>query len=274
MGKTKTKKTKVLARTPETPAQRGTRKKFAPVTPDTPTPMAQFTQSKHRMSIICSDSEEDEEILAAGQQPSPLPASSPTLAPSTSPPSLGSPAAVESSSGASPGFPSDIQRKKKRNRWASTNNVLHSYVEHAMVGSAPYRLPQSWALRKGIQYSNGKATNRFKRLMGDVIMQAEKTSHEMGGWIYVVGQHPHAVQAHLSYISPHLRTEASPANLKESHKKIVNMVHSCKVLHRQTAQDLAIQLLAKEEQLEAANKAREAQAEEIHLLKAVASTVQ
>ncbi|KAJ7595884.1 hypothetical protein C8J56DRAFT_746206, partial [Mycena floridula] len=95
----------------------------------------------------------------------------------------------------------------------------------------------------------------------------EKASHETGGWIYVVGQHPHAIQAHVSYISPRLRREAGATALSSAHKQVVNMVHSCKVAHRKTAQNLSAQLIAKEEELAEACRANTAQAAELRQLK-------
>ncbi|KAJ7589996.1 hypothetical protein C8J56DRAFT_1048167 [Mycena floridula] len=228
-------------------------------TPESPTLRPAKLARKRKTTVVNSDEEELGEqspaMLAPSSSPAPwTPISSPTVvAPVSSP------------------MPKIMATKK--NRWASTNNVLYGHVENANVGKLPYRLPRKRPLRENVQYSNGKSASRFKVLMGDVIMRAEKASHETGGWIYVVGQHPHAVQAHVSYISPRLRREASASVLTSAHKQVVNMVHSCKVAHRKTAQNLSTELMAREEELAEARRTNAAQAAELKELRQAAATL-
>ncbi|KAJ7585729.1 hypothetical protein C8J56DRAFT_1053033 [Mycena floridula] len=246
-----------VEKTPVTPQRQSQR--TAPTTPESPTvKVAKRARKKKTVALTVIDSDEDEDdgapVMMVPSSPPPpwTPVSSPTVvAPS------------------SPAMPQIVAKKK--NRWASTNNVLYGHVENANVGKLPYKLPRKRPLREGIQYTNGQSASRFKVLMGDVIMRAEKASHETGGWIYVVGQHPHAIQAHVSYISPRLRREASTTVLSSAHKQVVNMVHSCKVSHRKTAQNLSTELLAREEELAEARRTNAAQAAELRELKKAAA---
>ncbi|KAJ7589334.1 hypothetical protein C8J56DRAFT_888920 [Mycena floridula] len=201
-----------------------------PATPESPTLRPAKLACKRKMTVVNSDEEELGEQSPAMLAPSSLPApwtliSSPTVvAPVSSP------------------MPKIMATKK--NQWASTNNVLYGHVENANVGKLPYRLPRKRPLRENVQYSNGKSASRFKILMGDVIMRAEKASHETGGWIYVV-----------------------------AHKQVVNMVHSCKVAHRKTAQNLSTELMAREEELAEARRMNAAQAAELKELRQAAAAL-
>ncbi|KAJ7576245.1 hypothetical protein C8J56DRAFT_900162 [Mycena floridula] len=243
-----------------TPRRQSLRKKSIPTpeTPETPTQVTQKRPAKQSHLPLQVQSDSDNEDLTFtvchidNDEASPMPRSS------ISPRPTSSSAPATSSPGLFPGpFPSS-----KTNRWVSTNNVLHGHVENAPIDNLPYVIPrkQSLCSPSTFQYTKGKSAGRFKELMGDVIMRAEKVSHETGCWIHIVGQHPNSKQSHLSYISPH--------TLANAHSGIVNLIYSCKVVHCTTAQELSAKLLSKEAELEVANNLAKHQAAEIACLTA------
>ncbi|KAJ7574958.1 hypothetical protein C8J56DRAFT_901644 [Mycena floridula] len=229
-----------------------------PETPEMPTRVTRKRPARkfHLPLQVQSDSDNEDLTFTVphidNDEASPMPRSS------ISPWPTSSSAPATSSPGLFPGpFPSS-----KTNRWVSTNNVLHGHVENALIGNLPYVLPRKRSLRSPstFQYTEGKSAGRFKELMGDVIMRAEKASHETGCWIHIVGQHPNSKQSHLSYISPCLRREAIEDTLANAHSGIV--------AHRTTAQELSAKLLSKEAELEVANNLAKHQAAEIARLTA------
>ncbi|KAJ7578890.1 hypothetical protein C8J56DRAFT_1059731 [Mycena floridula] len=251
---------------PATPVRRSARSGRilrTPATPDspstpTPAPRKAGARSRKRATLLIEDSPATSPTVAA--------ISPASLVPDFSSPENSGPEGNQENSLISifstpepvtvrTRFASMVESAKPKNRWVSKNNALHGYVQNVHVGTQEYSVPRHRALRQ-VHYTEGKSARRFSRLMND----AEKVYHETGAWLHVVAQHPHAKQAHLSYISPRLRREAKEEDLLKAHKQIASLIYSCKAAHRHTAQQLSSKLAAREEELETAKKQLEDQA--------------
>ncbi|KAJ3504075.1 hypothetical protein NLJ89_g8131 [Agrocybe chaxingu] len=94
---------------------------------------------------------------------------------------------------------------KKRIR-VSQRNPKFGFVEGAMMGTGPMKLPRLQDARPP-QTDLAKAKKRFNRVMGTVISRAERLAEETDCWLIVIGQQPGEGPA-LHYTSSRLRREA------------------------------------------------------------------
>ncbi|KAF8068574.1 hypothetical protein FPV67DRAFT_1448491 [Lyophyllum atratum] len=133
---------------------------------------------------------------------SPLPPSSP-MGPS-------SPCPSSPIGGSSPSpFMLESSTTKPRNRKPTLANPKYGFVEGSQRGGRSYEILRMKELPLPSP-SQSKASDRFTYVMKDVIQRIERLGAETGAWIFIAGQHSHALSldSFLSYASPALRRDA------------------------------------------------------------------
>ncbi|KAG6810083.1 hypothetical protein H0H92_013379 [Tricholoma furcatifolium] len=85
-------------------------------------------------------------------------------------------------------------------------NAIYNLVSGAMRGSQPLPIPRSKPLRPPID-NIARSTQRFNRVIKEIIIRSERISEETGCWLLVLAQSPSS-KALTYYASPRLRREA------------------------------------------------------------------